>query len=229
MKERPIIFNGEMVRAILEGRKTQTRRPIKPQPNVPNGSYLKVMRYDGTVWGRGPEEDKDAPLQELWHSKERGALKCPFGKFGDRLWVRETFGECRKVHGIPDDRPYMVPDPYKSAADFVIWRADGEIEWADEDDSFTEKSYWKPSIHMPRWASRITLEITNIRVERVQDISICDAKSEGFKDKLMDGGRGNAWMDSFALGSFKETWDSIYKNWDENPWVWVVEFERVGK
>ena len=201
MKERSILFNGEMVRAILEGRKTQTRRVVKPQP---------LWVYDNKV----PVKTEDAD--------PKGAIKCPYGQPGDRLWVRETFmGPL-----IDEDGDYS--NGYHSP-EFCEYRADGgpAPEWVDMDGE--NHQGWKPSIHMPRWASRILLEITAVRVERLQEISDVDAEAEGAKFELAE-------VDSVRLGAeashrsgFQNLWQSISgpDSWAANPWVWVVEFRRV--
>ena len=180
MKERPILFSGEMVRAILDDRKTMTRRVVKPQP----------------------EQDTDCPYH-IGTGIERKARICPYGKPGDRLWVRETF--CDRNNNGEQIKP--------------LYRSDGQ-EYQDGDGRLFEPK-WKPSIFMPRWASRITLEITNVRVERLQDISNKDIESEG--------ACGRACV-THRL-TFKQLWDSINSkrgySWESNPWVWVVEFERI--
>lgn len=193
MKERPIIFSGPMVRAILEGRKTQTRRLIK----LRHGADVVVV--DGRVW-------KPARVDYA------GFVDCPYGQPGDRLWVRETF--------CPDwcEKP--------------IYKADGG---SAIDAGYSREPKWKPSIFMPRAASRITLEVTGVRVERIQDISDADAQAEGVERY----GRGwkryffpvephSAW--EFPVNSFASLWDSINlvrAPWASNPWVWVIEFKRV--
>ena len=231
MKERPILFSAPMVRAILEGKKTQTRRVIKPQPenlvegkaiNIPYGYYPD--RYNGenlwTFWG--PKGSKDQGKCTLPLSK------CPYGQRGDRLWVREAFHIC------PHHEDYF-------------YRAD------DENLPLKCKAHtkWKPSIHMPRRASRITLEITGIRVERLQDISEEDAVAEGVPEDmtyvpiqigheateaLKDGGHThflermvNPPITQDWRQGFFRLWESINgkKSLDANPWVWVVEFKKV--
>lgn len=181
MTERPILFNGDMVRAILEDRKTQTRRMLKGIPCIVNGEVGNV---------------------------------CPLGQVGDRLWVRETF-----VQGWTDENGDGEPDQYDEDGNEnpmkTFYRADGHIYW--EVDGEWCNTPWKPSIHMPRWASRITLEITNVRVELLQDISTSDCIAEGIKYS----------PDVNPSQEFQELWDSIYKNWDLNPWVWVIEFKRI--
>ena len=227
MKERPILFSGPMVRAILEGRKTHTRRVVKPQPDIPDGSYLKFYPRHG-VFGRGPEEDEDGPLQPLIYNGK--PLKCPYGKPGDRLWVRETF----QTIGGYDAETQKTFQPINDCGIHgrAIYRADGG----------NGKAYlaWKPSIHMPRWASRILLEIIRVRVERLNEISDDDSKAEGIEPRgiSLRTAKPSTWTDylgrngaGFVLPreSFKSLWESINgpTSWDKNPWVWVVEFKRV--
>jgi hypothetical protein len=195
MKERPILFSAPMVRAILEGRKTMTRRVIKPHPTLFNG------RAGGHDCG--------------WPIDERGRLvACPYGQPGDRLWVRETFQTLEDF----------------AAKDATYYRADGKkITALVDGDKYDLSHKWRPSIFMPRALSRITLEITSVRVERVQDISEADAIAEGCiasNDDLTDG-----YFDIPARSFFEDLWDSINAKlgygWDANPWVWVVEFKRV--
>ena len=178
MKERPILFNGDMVRAILDGRKTQTRRMVKHIPDL----------GDPDSWCH---KSNDKAFAEIVGDYAR---YCPFGKVGDRLWVREAF---------------VKPD---HGEDNIAYRA------SEYEDTFR----WTPSIHMPRWASRITLEITDVRVERLQKIDDRSAGQEGAMYYKYSG----PYCDSAKM-VFKQLWDSIYKNWDENPWVWVVEFKVV--
>jgi hypothetical protein len=194
MKEKPISFNSEMVRAILDGRKTQTRRVIKPQPGV--GSYK------GWVSSQGVWRNTQSFPGDRW--------KCRYGQVGDRLWVRETFWQGNS------------PTYGKHC---VVYHADKKIAWHEGtpfDNPDLEKDFRKmPSIFMPRWASRITLEITDIRVERVQDISLEDMWCEGVlgtSDELL----ASMWYD---------LWNSINEKrgygWEVNPWVWVVEFKGL--
>lgn len=193
MKERPILFNGEMVRAILEGRKTQSRRPCKFEAD-------KVYWYKGETVPKGTYEG---------FVREAGApfslpIKSPFGKAGDRLWVRETFniGWCEKI----------------------IFKAD--CKGTAKDVGYEREPIWTPSIHMPRNASRITLEVTNVRVERLQDISEDDARKEGAKGVFL--GHNDPEGDDYTYrAAFKDLWNSVYKNWHANPWVWVIDFAAV--
>jgi hypothetical protein len=188
-KERPILFKGEMVRAILEGRKTQTRRIVKPQPYLDDRGNLI---YD--KWNFGQTAFGKPNLDNL------AKMKCPYGQVGDRLWVRETWGIC--------------PD-YNQ----VKYKAD---RGSDDRDVYK----WKPSIHMKRKYSRINLEITGIRIERLQDITEKDAQTEGVS-RLNLGDLGIETNKS----AFRSLWDNINASmgygWNKNPWVWVVEFRRV--
>lgn len=199
MKERPILFGGEMVRAILDGRKTQTRRVVKPAP-----CGLRM----GLPYGKGRY------------------ITCPYGQPGDRLWVRETHAFVGSI------------DP-----GWLLYRASGyesECQRHGFDRPYPAVSSikWRPSIHMPRWASRITLEITGVRVERLQEISEDDAKAEGCG--LYVPGHGFITQADLAEGysnylaprmGFEFVWTKINGpgSWDANPWVWVVEFKRLAE
>lgn len=201
MTEHSIIFNGDMVRAILRGEKTQTRRPVKPQPATGciysiNGAHNAALHLT------------DAGCQVRYipptgRSKDH-LLLCPFGQPGDRLWVRETF-----ALGEP---PYFG----------VAYRAD---EGDNPEDVGGERQKWTPSIHMPRYLSRITLEITDINVERVQDITEDEAIKEGVVDPIM----GTYGLSPKTV--FRDMWNDIYAErglgWNENPWVWAITFRRV--
>ncbi|MFA1238679.1 hypothetical protein ACCC84_10150 [Serratia odorifera] len=216
MKERPVIFNGEMVRAILDGRKTQTRRIVK-------SDCMDIgEKDDGSRW---PWREHDEG-GDYWYP-------CPFGQVGDRLWVRETWqGPLVDEEHLED---YLANTDKFQAPEFCEYAADGGArpEFCDLDDKVHQG--WRPSIHMPRWASRITLEITAVRVERLNDISQEDAQAEGMEL--------TGWVPSYSNpdnAGFDETftpydnfamlWESIYgvDSWNANPWVWVIEFRRVG-
>jgi len=221
MKERPIIFNGDMVRAILEGRKTQTRRVVKPQPyelrNPPGGMGLPFATY-----------------QSFYQGITATRLKCPYGEKGDRLWVRETFqiesnARYQDVYSQPDT-PLGPVHYFKDGGD--EWFECPRYKASEPDTHLGEDEKpdpWKPSIHMPRWASRITLEVTGVRVERLQEISERDAEAEGIDEsgtKCIVCGEPYA----CAVDGFACLWDSINSkrgySWDSNPWVWVIEFKR---
>ncbi len=217
MKERPVIFNGEMVRAILDGRKTQTRRLVpewqRPKyypenDDEPHYNWMAVAQSDRR-WGYGVfGETEEACAKEL-----STMAPCPFGNAGDRLWVRETFAAFDADWKHPG-KPHDLKDgPWPN----VVYPAsvakipDGTC---------------RPSIHMPRWASRITLEITAVRVERLNDISEEDARAEGVAPSQHIITPPEA---LYRVG-FLKLWQSIYgeESWRANPWVWVIEFRRVG-
>lgn len=206
MKERPILLNAEMVRAVLNGRKTQTRRMLTPR-------QLKMIDDAASIGECYPLESGHQHENSQSYYREW----CPFGAVGDRLWVRET---CQGVE-------------HESGLDVVLYSADGnEIpvkahpldagRWVDLYRYRGGEGKIVPSIHMPRWASRITLEITGVRVERLKCISEEDARAEGAPTECCVIG------DKHFLG-FRTLWRSIYgeESWQANPWVWVVEFKRV--
>lgn len=215
VRERPILFSGEMVRAILDGTKTQTRRVVNPQPEFFHDPDGGVTWRHGKRIGAGKREEMWG-----WHAVDR----CPYGQPGDRLWVRETWVTgCR-------------PCPNAGWRDGIVYRAD-DYPGRDErdllplypapdgvDPSDYERSGWRPSIHMPRWASRITLEITDVRVERVQDISHEDVLAEGID-------RCNSSSRIMALERFEKLWNATNGprgyGWDANPWVWAITFRPV--
>lgn len=229
--ERPILFSGEMVRAILDGRKTQTRRVVKEKCFGPSDTrgYEWHYRCKRGLW------------QDMRHSEMM--QKCPYGVPGDRLWVRETWKCSWWGEGEPERIAYKAGGKTQEVRDtesvsYDLWSesmAEGgadDLEKAGwkvgEDDLFHHEDCnraaaddlrWRPSIHMPRWASRITLEVTDVRVERLQKISEADAIAEGcVSDDEFD-----------AKDRFEWLWESINGegSWEANPWVWVVEFRRV--
>lgn len=207
MKERPILFSAPMVRAILDGSKTQTRRVVKPMPDADEHLRPLALKHGGTyMWIAKPVDETIA--------RERSrALTCPYGEPGDLLWVRETWS----TH-ISFDR--YAPSELTHIRSFHYW-SDG--------DATTGKK--RASIHMPRWASRITLEITAVRVERLQDITQRDAIAEGAPPShpSIDAVSAEFGHKDFSRSWYAQLWDSINGDsaWDKNPWVWVVEFKRV--
>ncbi|UPK82554.1 hypothetical protein LW139_07655 [Proteus vulgaris] len=215
MKERGIIFNAEMVRAILDGRKTQTRRIIKSVPATHNFhgwvmSSTRAKDEGKACWAIG-----DSPLL-----KEPIRLNCPLGKVGDRLWVRETFGN------------RVVRDALGGYGEFITYRAskpDAVYCTCASGDVIPMK--WTPSIHMPRRYSRITLEITDVRVEQLQDISKQDAISEGAPQGhySIDVISKQFGFPDFSRSWFAQIWMDIYgeDSWVNNEWVWVIEFKRI--
>jgi len=211
MSEKPILFSSEMIRAILGGRKTQTRRVIKKiDQNCDGLKRIKKNEY-AMIWNKNPEvEKKYVPkggLLEIAH------IHCPFGQPGDRLWVRETWAhddpDCQNIHCENIDHIWLKADEIKLIAD-----------------SFSGSARWHPSIHMPRWASRILLEVVSVRVERVQDISLTDINAEGTPYTLDPSKRPYG----SRCEQFQRLWDSINGKkypWQSNPWVWVIEFKKV--
>lgn len=236
MKERPIIFSAPMVRAILSGAKTQTRRVVKRYSADCIGWFDDG---DGLWAQRFIDPSSGSPYLKSWRDR------CPFGRPGDRLWVREEWrvgawdeiagcvatdykadGYCRREWLRVDDEDLFIRlrqqciDDARAAlgpADRYTWEPG------------RSPCRWRPSIHMPRWTSRITLEITDVRVERLQDISEADAVAEGCKpirpELVQDGlivrpGRS-------AVEEFQLVWEEIHGggSWEKNPWVWVIEFK----
>lgn len=188
-KERPIIFNGEMVRAILEGRKMQTRRPIKPQPYLRKEGFFK------------------RPFDAGFYDGNDVYYKNPFGTPGDRLWVRETWCPEMAIFGGDTGRF------------FYNEQENGKLPLGHK---------WRPSIHMPRWASRITLEITDVRVERVQGITESDAIAEGFKHCCAGISNDCGCQGTAAWADFGQTWEQLYPgSWDRNDWIWAISFKRL--
>ena len=202
MKERPILFSGEMVRAILEGRKTQTRRVVKPQPTIVHAIYKDASISTNLIFRSGDQR-----------------IHCPFGQPGDRLWVRETWGLVTH-HDLTDwcgGSIKGVPEAELREQFFIEHAANWKVP--------NEFAYWRPSIHMPRWASRLTLEITAVRVERLQDIGEEDAKAEGVTITEYYSMSRNPHRSAFI-----DLWNTCYgpESWNANPWVWVIEFRRVA-
>lgn len=216
MRERPILFNGAMVRAILEGRKTQTRRVVKLPHQNPLGEW-QATTVGGPHGGTDARGNVQPEQAAIWHTRTGETLCCPIAEPGDVLWVRETWADLTATHGQrqewfnPETRLYE-----RSVKPFIWYRADGEQPGVDVEPGGER---WRPSIHMPRWASRLRLAVNGVRVERLQDTSDVDVTAEGAIP-------GNG---ATARGAFVTLWDSAYGAgaWDANPWVWVVEFERV--
>lgn len=221
IKERPILFSATMVRAILEGRKTVTRREVKKQ------AALDCLA---------------AGFEPAFLALPGNSDLCPYGRQGDRLWVRETWGvishdfdEQGNMIDWKPDRPataiHELPFGRGYYSGHVIYRADGEAEWAGDDDGGGDtRSAWHPSIHMPRAASRILLEITDVRVERLQAISRADIRAEGLQcpAELASDDVSPNYRDWYPT-AWRELWESINgpDSWNANPWVWVVEFKQV--
>ncbi len=209
MTERPILFTAPMVRAILDGRKTQTRRVVKPQPIY--------------ICPKGPA---GLPvLSSQPNFADQNTIPCPYGMPGDRLWVRETWAR------DGEDGTLMFRADLGFGGDADDWER-GRFEGVP-------RCRWRPSIHMPRWASRILLEVTGVRVERLWEISPPDAEAEGIVYEIRAPGMGRGgrpgwgWAENEYAGSavhgYELLWNQIHGpgSWDANPWVWCVEFRRI--
>lgn len=256
MKERPILFSAPMVRAILEGRKWQTRRVIKNMPPQPSANCHEryTQFHNAPYFDTYCDQDKTECNPQgkgdywcWWQVDNRQCLpvvKCPFGKPSDRLWVREAFAEW-KLYGGRKNK-WEGREHYWGN---IIYRASFGAALSTICEGFTK---WKPSLHMPRWASRITLEITDIRAEKLQDISEEDAIAEGaqyFPDipVTSSGYHPPRWSMKkpvstmvclssarMAFANFinelhgGKNWNlKLHSLWEDNPWVWVIEFKRV--
>ncbi|MPW16948.1 hypothetical protein GCT13_08385 [Paraburkholderia sp. CNPSo 3157] len=226
MKERPLLFSGPMVRALLDGSKTQTRRIVKPQPDFETArnalggdTSSTTVAYDGTMGGIGLKRGN--AMGYVFPN-----IHCPYGKPGDRLWVRETWAQPTTLDPGPTvyraDYPACVPAGFENVPP-------------------AEAATWKPSIHMPRAMSRLTLEVTGVRVERLQSISDTDAAAEGVESLRNEGEFWKNYQTSTAScdyltclsagESFRTLWDGINAArgfaWDANPFVWVIHFRRI--
>ncbi len=218
MNTKPIIFSGPMVRAILDGRKTQTRRIFKVRG--PMGvSYPVTCPEESLIELYDNELRDDGTINYLSTGALSGPYECPYGKPGDLLWVRESwqalsFGDYLPTKDHVSDVRYMATD---------------KLADLDKD---TRGWPWRPSIHMPRWASRITLEITDVRVQRLQDISQKDADSEGvwetdfYQDAVEHASAVGCGTGFIPKQAFEHLWSSINgpDSWVSNPWVWAVTF-----
>jgi hypothetical protein len=212
MKELPIIYSMPMVQAILEGRKTQTRRIIKPEPHP----YGTEIIDSGRTWykGKGRWHNRLIAQENPLRYEIASLHDCPYGEIGDLLWVRETWSHCN--HPL---RPFM----YKASI--------------EKQSGLTVK--WSPSIHMPKEAARIWLKVVDVRVDRLNHISEKDAIAEGVKSRYSFlfsetryedySNRDSEWRDPVL--SFYTLWESIHGegSWEKNPWVWVIESEVVSK
>lgn len=229
MKEQPILMNSAMVRALLNGSKTQTRRIVK---KVGLAAPAPQSVIDGAATYAGGM-----------------VAHCPYGQPGDRIWVRETWGvishawdeACNLIDWAPDRPATAISEmPFGQGyySGHVIYAADGAFEWSGDDDGDGDpRSAWHPSIHMPRRASRILLEIVSVRVERLKDISDADIVAEGIDMEALaesqdrydivckgSGASGRATERS----AWRDLWESTGGDWDANPWCWAITFKRVA-
>ncbi|HGN8973586.1 TPA: hypothetical protein ACK1R2_001607 [Klebsiella pneumoniae] len=244
MKERGMIFNSEMVRAILDGRKTQTRRIMKVQPE---SNQLGLLLITDSTKHSDIGKYHWAESNATGNHVRSKLFSSPFGAVGERIWVRETWATLGNEDGCCIDwEGNLCKGDERSAAriyrasceqrpgDYGLWSIPDDAYWKPHTKEHKFEGAWRPSIHMPRWASRILLEITDVRVERLNAISEEDARAEG----IIDGGClncgepepcGCANPEPDATDAFAYLWQSIYgqDNWNANPWVWVIEFKRV--
>lgn len=249
MTERPILFSAPMVQAILEGRKTQTRRIVKPMHGL-QATWLSQETLNsvphGEMSGGGwqmhnPRAGTHHMGVYVEHNSPLGWIRCPYGVPGDRLWVRETWGSADQFYqSHENETPSVVA--YRADLAAIQWDAEPprKIPKYDVDQWNWDTMRWRPSIYMPRWASRLTLEVVSVRVERLHDISEEDAKAEGvepFPDTSPDeqvipgpGFNGAVMKNQRHRFAFYVLWDSINGegSWDANPWVWVVEFKVLA-
>ena len=258
VKERPILFSAPMVRAILAGEKTQTRRIIKPS-NAEFGSasreFFQHCRWDdavvdpgGTIYGPGPYlRVADHGVAACERCREMGWAETSHRLYpgfvaGERLWVRETFVIGVRGESL-NDRPWKAVDPDSADAeygDYLVpaYRAtEPDCDLCDPDSDDDDTLRWKPSIHMPRWASRITLEITEVRAQRLQEISAKDILAEGavlrsHHDEHLGKCPISA-FDNACYPDLKSLWASGWnkingkESWQSNPWVWAITFKRI--
>ncbi|WFG54152.1 hypothetical protein Mx9_p45 [Myxococcus phage Mx9] len=238
-RERPILFSGAMVSAILAGRKTVTRRVLKPQP-APNSPH-----DGGTTWVFRADKGLHVPHGSVGHLtvEEKGGLHCPYGQPGDRLRLRETWALVRPAI---TDGPYVeewadwegaLPKEHPGKDWVVLYRAS-----YDGADTAEERDFrWRPSIHMPRWASRLTLEVVSVRAERLHaliDLPPEEVLAEGLV-REQDGADDDPFRYRYGLpghlthrtgwAAFANLWERINgeASWDANPWVWAISFRRV--
>lgn len=244
MKEKPILFSAPMVLALLEGRKTQTRRIVKPSivQHIEfmggNGEDPTEFDFVGLKYGQWRSDSgKEMPAEWLIYCTEypeEGAIPIGhgYGAVGDRLWVREAW----RAHDAFDHHPPRdIP-----AGQLLIFEADGDKE------TFPGTGKYRPPMFMPRWASRINLEIVGVRVERLQDISEADARAEGcITEEIISGydnqpiqvpkeipdesGKGMVGWEN-CRDWYADLWESLNgpDSWDANPWVWVIEFRKAS-
>jgi hypothetical protein len=233
--ERPILFNDAMVKAILDGRKTVTRRLVKPAP-------VRVEAHDERIGTTGDGKPIRVHCPAGWRWRDTYAadgvdvgaalrVHCPYGAPGDRLWVREAWAPLDADYApIAASTPDVSRDVERGRMVHAACRADHVDARGDGPHALR----WRPSIHMPRWASRLTLEVVSVRVERLHEIGSEDARAEGLEwVPHMYGVKGVAafWWHGDPVQSFRALWDSINADrapWASNPWVWRVEFRRVS-
>lgn len=245
MTERGMIFNAEMVRAILDGRKTQTRRIMKVQPE---SNQLGLLLITDSTKHSDIGKYHWAESNATGNHVRSKLFSCPFGAVGDRIWVRETWAILGNEDGCCIDwEEKLCKADERSAAricrasceqrpgNYGLWSIPDDADWKPHTKDYQYEGAWRPSIHMPRWASRILLEITDVRVEQLNAISEEDATAEGVPPagSLLPDYPGTFLTPKgdFATAkvAFQRLWESIYgeESWKANGWVWVISFKRV--
>lgn len=262
MNAKPILFSGPMVRALLEGRKTQTRRIVKPQPT--NGWAFENPPVLGRITSSHPKRGRFGAFVRRGLGSdfpEADLIACPYGQPGDLLWVRETWADLLAVSPTTDEPMKIGPgerlieEPtfwidgegrkrWHYDGQVIAYRANSDVEFCDGNGFMgdmadrSDMPTWKPSIHMPRWASRLTLRITDVRVQRLQDISEEDARAEGaglyvpghgfITEQTLHADPGYSNFLAPRQG-FEAIWTEINgaDSWAANPWVWAISFEVI--
>ncbi|WP_421526351.1 morphogenetic protein [Pseudomonas yamanorum] len=239
-----------MVRAIMEGRKTVTRRVMKSQPDA--DATITVESYNVAVTNRHGYQEAGPEIFGAWWRDGESGCKCPYGKPGDRLWVRETFALLGNEDGCCIDwHDNLVKGDERGAAriyrascppgDYGLNQIPAKAEWKPDTEAMEYDGAWRPSIHMPRWACRILLEITAVRIQRLQDITEAQAMAEGIvgvafrpddgwpicTGYMVGPDDGKTGLQTTAVKAFADLWGAVGGDWSANPWVWVVEFKRV--
>lgn len=222
-RERPILFSGTMTRAILDGSKTQTRRVVNPSGRIVEMKWSPLHPERGlrVTVRTGPRSTHTGPIGDHLDA-------CPYGQPGDRLWAKETW---RVVSGAESEIGYRATASWQrfhGEADPAWWRRWEKKSWSKD----LARMTWVPSIYMPRWASRITLEVTSVRVERLHEITEADARAEGMAAKACADCAPTATNCPECLSAreaFSLLWGGINgtDSWVSNPWVWVVSFKRI--
>jgi hypothetical protein len=240
VREKPILFNTEMVRAILEGRKTMTRRVVKPQPPEGIGPIVGPEMFEPAITDKYGELKEGKPIFGVYDEWGEWGTKCPYQP-GDTLWVRETWANYQTVNYIrrPDGRAFSEVsdglaaykadgfDSIQDLKDHIRLMSDSSLEAV-----LVDGDRWKPSIHMPQWAARLFLTVKDVRIERLQEITEEDAEAEGVKPFPYDP-EGDIWTDGKYRTAFNYLWNQINgwnpNAWDANPWLWVISFEVQGR
>lgn len=210
-KERPILFKGPMVKAIIDGRKTQTRRIVNPQPSITSDSDASWRDAKSDLWRNASQYARDC---------------CPYGSHGDRLWVRESWAAFKPEQQRFGGKSALAGGAMMRIVERKPVQGESVIDYRADKEK-TGSSFWRPSIHMPRWASRLTLEIVAIRVERLQSITEDDAVAEGCE--RVDSKSAAKFSIPGPVYRFEHLWKSINgdHSWSSNPWVWVIEFKKL--